>query len=142
VLFMGPSTTLTPPASFPGITHAGRSILRVPYTSGGQVRRAQLHVISGLCWRSRRRGPIVCPRHVDTTFIGGAALAGFGGGNFASSMTNINTLFPEAAKGWRWAQRRRGNLGVAVAQLIGLLIIGVSGITHPRLLLAVYIPRS
>jgi NNP family nitrate/nitrite transporter-like MFS transporter len=70
-----------------------------------------------------------------------AALAGFGGGNFASSMTNINTLFPEGRKGLALGLNAGGgNLGVAVVQLIGLLIIGVSGVAHPRLMLAVYIP--
>jgi NNP family nitrate/nitrite transporter-like MFS transporter len=68
-------------------------------------------------------------------------LVGFGGGNFASSMTNINTLFPEKRKGLALGLNAGGgNIGVAVVQLVGLLVIAVSGATHPRLLLAVYIP--
>jgi NNP family nitrate/nitrite transporter-like MFS transporter len=34
------------------------------------------------------------------TFLNVAAVAGVGGGNFASSMTNINAFFPESRKGW------------------------------------------
>ncbi|KAA9155134.1 NarK/NasA family nitrate transporter [Amycolatopsis acidicola] len=70
-----------------------------------------------------------------------AVLCGFGGGNFASSMTNINTFFPEKAKGMALGLNAGGgNLGVAVIQLVGLLIIATAGTSAPRLILAVYIP--
>jgi NNP family nitrate/nitrite transporter-like MFS transporter len=32
-----------------------------------------------------------------------AALTGLGGGNFASSMTNINAFYPQRYKGWALA---------------------------------------
>ena len=38
-----------------------------------------------------------------TTFMIVAAVAGFGGGNFASSMTNINAFTRNGSKGGRWA---------------------------------------
>ena len=42
-------------------------------------------------------------------------LGGVGGGNFASSMTNINTFYPETRKGWALGLNAGGgNLGVAV----------------------------
>ncbi|HVV10737.1 nitrate/nitrite transporter [Amycolatopsis sp.] len=70
-----------------------------------------------------------------------AILCGFGGGNFASSMTNINTFFPEKAKGMALGLNAGGgNLGVAVVQLVGLLIIATAGTSAPRIMLAVYIP--
>src|SRR6187551_1872769 len=59
-----------------------------------------------------------------------AALAGFGGGNFASSMANITFFYPAREKGWALGLNAAGgNLGAAVAQLavpiaITLLAIG------------------
>jgi NNP family nitrate/nitrite transporter-like MFS transporter len=76
-----------------------------------------------------------------TTFVLVAAVAGVGGGNFASSMSNVNAFFPTARKGLALGLNAGGgNIGVAVAQLVGLLTIAVTGAMHPRLLLAVYIP--
>jgi NNP family nitrate/nitrite transporter-like MFS transporter len=76
-----------------------------------------------------------------TTFMVVAAIAGVGGGNFASSMTNINAFFPEKEKGRALGLNAGGgNLGVAVIQLVGLLIIATAGTGAPRLVLAVYIP--
>ncbi|WP_296371594.1 MULTISPECIES: nitrate/nitrite transporter [unclassified Pseudonocardia] len=76
-----------------------------------------------------------------TTFLLVAAIGGVGGGNFASSMTNINTFFPERRKGWALGLNAGGgNLGVPVIQLIGLLVISTAGTGAPRILLGVYIP--
>ncbi|MGH3798005.1 MAG: nitrate/nitrite transporter [Pseudonocardiaceae bacterium] len=76
-----------------------------------------------------------------STFLVVAALAGLGGGNFASSMANINAFFPEGKKGWALGLNAGGgNIGVAAVQLIGLLVIAVAGPTSPRLVLAVYVP--
>ncbi|HVV29989.1 MAG TPA: nitrate/nitrite transporter [Mycobacteriales bacterium] len=70
-----------------------------------------------------------------------AALAGIGGGNFASSMANINTFYPQRLKGRALGLNAGGgNLGVAVVQLVGLAVLASAGKGHPRLLLAVYIP--
>jgi NNP family nitrate/nitrite transporter-like MFS transporter len=70
-----------------------------------------------------------------------AALAGLGGGNFASSMTNINAFFPEGCKGWALGLNAGGgNIGVATVQLIGLLVIAFVGATSPRLVPAIYVP--
>ncbi|MGG8409333.1 MFS transporter, partial [Streptomyces sp. 12297] len=75
------------------------------------------------------------------TFLLVAALTGVGGGNFASSMTNINAFFPMRLKGWALGLNAGGgNIGVPVVQLAGLLVIGTAGATHPRLLLAAYLP--
>lgn len=47
-----------------------------------------------------------------------AGLAGFGGGNFASSMANITYFYPAREKGWALGLNAAGgNLGAAVAQL-------------------------
>lgn len=67
--------------------------------------------------------------------------AGVGGGNFASSMTNINAYFPSRLKGWALGiNAGGGNLGVPVVQLVGLLVLATVGVNHPRALVAIYIP--
>ncbi|MFF8032092.1 MFS transporter [Streptomyces sp. NPDC016626] len=69
------------------------------------------------------------------------ALAGAGGGNFASSMTNITALYPQRHQGWALGLNAGGgNLGVAVVQLIGLTVISVAGRNHPSYVAAVYLP--
>jgi NNP family nitrate/nitrite transporter-like MFS transporter len=48
-----------------------------------------------------------------------AATAGFGGGNFASSMANISFFYPDERKGVALGLNAAGgNVGVAVAQLV------------------------
>lgn len=48
-----------------------------------------------------------------------AALGGFGGGNFASSMANITYFFPQREKGWALGLNAAGgNIGASVAQLL------------------------
>jgi len=53
-----------------------------------------------------------------------AATAGFGGGNFSSSMANISFFYPERRKGLALGLNAAGgNLGVAIAQLLVPLVI-------------------
>ncbi len=63
----------------------------------------------------------------DTQFwvlLGCAATAGFGGGNFSSSMANISFFYPEGKKGFALGLNAAGgNLGVAIAQLLVPLVI-------------------
>jgi MFS transporter, NNP family, nitrate/nitrite transporter len=63
----------------------------------------------------------------DTQFwvlLACAATAGFGGGNFSSSMSNISFFYPEGKKGFALGLNAAGgNLGVAVAQLLVPLVI-------------------
>ena len=69
-----------------------------------------------------------------------AALAGLGGGNFASSMTNINAFYPQRLKGWALALNAGGgNLGVPMVQLVGLLVIATVGDRRPYWVCAVYL---
>ena len=63
-------------------------------------------------------------------FLALALLCGFGGGNFASSMSNISFFFPKAEKGNALALNAGlGNLGVSVVQFVVPLAItaGVFG---------------
>jgi NNP family nitrate/nitrite transporter-like MFS transporter len=75
-----------------------------------------------------------------TTFMVIAAFAGFGGGNFASSMTNINAFYPQRLKGWALGLNAGGgNIGVPVIQLLGLLVIATVSNTAPELVCAIYL---
>ncbi|MER6443754.1 nitrate/nitrite transporter [Streptomyces venezuelae] len=70
-----------------------------------------------------------------------AATAGVGGGNFASSMTNITIFFPQRHQGWALGLNAGGgNLGVAAVQLLGLLVISTVGNTHPAWVVGAYLP--
>jgi NNP family nitrate/nitrite transporter-like MFS transporter len=54
-----------------------------------------------------------------------AALAGLGGGNFASSMTNISFFYPDRMKGWALGLNAAGgNIGVSTVQLLVPLLMG------------------
>jgi NNP family nitrate/nitrite transporter-like MFS transporter len=70
------------------------------------------------------------------------ALAGVGGGNFASSMANINNFYPQRLKGRALGLNAGGgNLGVAAVQVVGALVLLTSGPgTDPRVMLYLYIP--
>jgi NNP family nitrate/nitrite transporter-like MFS transporter len=56
--------------------------------------------------------------------LGCAATAGFGGGNFSSSMANISFFYPERRKGFALGLNAAGgNMGVALTQLLVPLVI-------------------
>ena len=60
-------------------------------------------------------------------FLGLALLCGFGGGNFASSMSNISFFYPRAEKGNALALNAGlGNLGVSVVQFVVPIAITTS----------------
>lgn len=146
VLFMGPEYGLSVADKFlltSTPTLIG-SCARVPYTFavarfGGRnwtIISASLLLIPTVA-----AGIVMHPGTPLGVFVIVAALGGFGGGNFASSMTNINTFFPEKAKGTALGLNAGGgNLGVAVIQLVALLVIATAGAAQPRTVLYVYIP--
>ncbi|WP_055402876.1 MULTISPECIES: MFS transporter [unclassified Mycobacterium] len=63
-----------------------------------------------------------------------AATAGFGGGNFASSMANISFFYPEKEKGWALGLNAAGgNIGVAVVQkIIPPIVVAGGGVALSR----------
>jgi NNP family nitrate/nitrite transporter-like MFS transporter len=63
-----------------------------------------------------------------------SATAGAGGGNFASSMTNISFFYPEKEKGFALGiNAAGGNLGVAVVQLVvPIVIVAGAGLALDR----------
>ncbi|KOT95705.1 nitrate/nitrite transporter [Streptomyces ardesiacus] len=144
VLFMGPEYGLTPADKFlltSLVTLVG-AVVRVPYTFA-------VAVFGGRNWTVVSAGLLLVPTVAAfavmepgtsfPTFLLVGLLAGIGGGNFASSMTNINAFFPLRQKGWALGLNAGGgNIGVPVIQLAALAIIGAGG--GPRVLLGVYIP--
>src|ERR1700686_1737100 len=55
-----------------------------------------------------------------------ASTAGLGGGNFASSMTNISFFYPDRMKGWALGLTAAGgNIGVSSVQLLTPILMGV-----------------
>lgn len=133
VLFMGPEYGLTPADKFlltSLVTLVG-AVVRVPYTFA-------VAVFGGRNWTIVSAGLLLVPTVAAfavmepgtsfSTFLLVGLLAGIGGGNFASSMTNINAFFPLRKKGWALGLNAGGgNIGVPVIQLVTLAIIGASG---------------
>jgi NNP family nitrate/nitrite transporter-like MFS transporter len=74
-----------------------------------------------------------------------AATAGVGGGNFASSMTNITSFFPEREKGWALGLNAAGgNIGVAVVQapIVVAAVVVAGGGLHLWRAGAMWIPLA
>lgn len=144
VLFMGPEYGLTPADKFlltSVVTLVG-AVVRVPYTFAVAVfggRNWTVISASLLLVPTIAAFAVMKPGTSFDTFLLVGLLAGIGGGNFASSMTNINAFFPLRKKGWALGLNAGGgNIGVPVIQLVALAIIGASG--GPRVLLGIYIP--
>ncbi|SDT07744.1 MFS transporter, NNP family, nitrate/nitrite transporter [Pseudarthrobacter equi] len=102
--------------------------LRIPYTFmvprfGGR----NWTIVSALLLLIPSIGLAMCVSNPETPFgvmLLVAALAGFGGGNFASSMANITFFYPAREKGWALGLNAAGgNLGAAVAQLAVPIVI-------------------
>ncbi|HEX3592214.1 MAG TPA: nitrate/nitrite transporter [Pseudonocardiaceae bacterium] len=146
VLFMGPAYDLSTADKFliTSTATAVGAVLRIPYNLavarfGGRnwtiVSALLLLIPTALC------AVVMHPGTSLGTFVAVAAVAGVGGGNFASSMTNINTFYPQSRKGWALGLNAGGgNLGVAVIQLVALLVLGTAGALQPRIVLWVYLP--
>ncbi|ONI77229.1 MFS transporter [Actinosynnema sp. ALI-1.44] len=146
VLFMGPQYGLSAADKFllvctPTVVGA---LIRIPYTFAPAK-------FGGRNWTVFSAGLLLIPTVLAAavmqpgtslgTFMLVAALGGVGGGNFASSMANINAFYPERSKGWALGLNAGGgNIGVAAIQLIGLLVIGTAGAGAPRIVLYIYVP--
>ena len=112
--------------SVPGLVGA---TLRFPYTFaparfGGRA----WTVVSALLLLIPALGLAFAVSNPETpywAFLALAATAGFGGGNFASSMANISFFYPDRAKGTALGiNAAGGNLGVAVVQKLVPWVIG------------------
>ncbi|MEL5954380.1 nitrate/nitrite transporter [Streptomyces sp. CLV115] len=146
VLFLGPEYRIDAAGKFTltALPTALGSVLRIPYTAavarfGGRnwtVFSALLLLVPTIL-----AGIVLKPGVSYGTLLAVAAVAGVGGGNFASSMANINAFYPQRLKGWALGVNAGGgNLGVPAVQLLGLLVLATAGAAHPRLLILVYLP--
>jgi NNP family nitrate/nitrite transporter-like MFS transporter len=112
--------------------------LRIPYTFAVPIFGGRNWTIVSALLLLLPTGAIVLTVGDPTTpfpvLLVAAALAGFGGGNFASSMANISFFFPEKEKGgalgWNAAG---GNIGTAAVQLaVPLVIVTGAGVALER----------
>ncbi len=146
VLFLGPAYHVDPAGKFlltslPTLVGAG---LRIPYSFAvAKFGGRNFTVFSALMLLlpCLSIAVVMTPGVSYSTLLIASAVAGVGGGNFASSMTNINSFYPQRLKGWALGLNAGGgNLGVAVVQLLGLLVLATAGAGHPRVMVSVYIP--
>ncbi|MER5498125.1 nitrate/nitrite transporter [Streptomyces sp. NPDC002561] len=146
VLFLGPEYRIDAAGKFTltALPTALGAVLRIPYTLavarfGGRnwtVLSALLLLVPTVA-----AGIVLEPGVSYGTLLAVAAAAGVGGGNFASSMANINAFYPQRLKGRALGVNAGGgNLGVPVVQLLGLLVLATAGAGHPRLLVLGYLP--
>jgi MFS transporter, NNP family, nitrate/nitrite transporter len=146
VLFLGPAYGIDPAGKFllTAVPTLVGATLRIPYSFavarfGGRnwtIFSASLLLIPAVL-----AAFLVKPGVSYSTLIVLAAVAGVGGGNFASSMTNINAFYPDRLKGWALGiNAGGGNIGVAAVQLVGLFVLAVFGAGHPGIVVGIYIP--
>jgi NNP family nitrate/nitrite transporter-like MFS transporter len=146
VLFLGPEFGFDPGQKFllTTVPTAVGGLMRLPYTLA--VAR-----FGGRNWTVISAAALVIPCIATalvlepgvsfTTLLCVAGLAGVGGGNFASSMANIDSFYPQRLKGWALGLNAGGgNLGVPVVHLDGLAVLATVGSSHPRVLVGVYAP--
>jgi NNP family nitrate/nitrite transporter-like MFS transporter len=146
VLFLGPAYHVDPAGKFllTAVPALVGSVLRLPYTFavatfGG--RNWTIVSAALLLLPTIPAAILIKPGVSYTTLMILAAVTGVGGGNFASSMTNINAFYPQRLKGWALGLNAGGgNIGVAAIQLVGLGVLAWAGAGHPRLVAGVYIP--
>ena len=146
VLFLGPAYGIDPAGKFllTAVPALVGSVLRIPYSFavarfGG--RNWTVFSASLLLVPSVLAAFLIKPGVSYSTLLIMAAVAGVGGGNFASSMTNINAFYPNRLKGWALGiNDGGGNVGVATVQLVGLFVLAVFGAGHPGIVAGIYLP--
>jgi NNP family nitrate/nitrite transporter-like MFS transporter len=109
------------------------AVLRIPYTFAVPIFGGRnWTVVSALLLLVPTLGLAWVVQHPEVPFgvlLLVAGTAGFGGGNFASSMSNITYFFPDREKGWALGLNAAGgNIGVAIAQKLVPLAIGLGGL--------------
>ncbi|MBF9071098.1 MFS transporter [Streptacidiphilus fuscans] len=146
VLFLGPQYHVDAAGKFTltALPTALGAFLRLPYSYavarfGGRswtVLSALLLLVPTVL-----AGIVLQPGVTYGALLAVACVAGVGGGNFASSMANINAFYPQRLKGWALGVNAGGgNLGVPAVQLVALLVLATAGAGEPRLVPLVYLP--
>jgi NNP family nitrate/nitrite transporter-like MFS transporter len=146
VLFLGKDYGFDPAEKFlltaaPTLVGA---LLRLPYTFAvGKFGGRNWTIVAALLLLvpSIMIAIVLEPGVSFSTLLIVSLFAGVGGGNFASSMTNINAFYPARLKGWALGVNAGGgNLGVPAVQIVGLLILATLGTQYPRAVVAIYLP--
>jgi len=146
VLFLGADYGFDPAQKFllTALPTLVGAVLRLPYTFAvGMFGGRNWTIVSALLLLvpAILIALVLEPGVSFNTLLVVSLFAGVGGGNFASSMTNINAYYPSRLKGWALGiNAGGGNLGVPVVQLVGLLVLATLGVNYPRVLVAIYIP--
>jgi MFS transporter, NNP family, nitrate/nitrite transporter len=146
VLFLGADYGLDPSRKFllTTVPTAVGAALRIPYTFavakyGGRnwtIVSAVVLVVPCVLTAA-----LLKPGISFSTLLLLAAVAGVGGGNFSSSMANIDSFYPQRLKGWALGLNAGGgNIGVAAVQLVGLAVLATAGKGHPRVMIGIYLP--
>ncbi len=146
VLFLGPDYGFTPSQKFmlTTVPTAVGAVLRLPYTFAVARFGGRNWTIASSLFLLVPAGATLAVLRPGVSFgalLFVAALAGIGGGNFSSSMANIDSFYPQHLKGWALGLNAGGgNIGVAAVQLVGLAVLATAGKEHPRIVIAVYLP--
>ncbi|MEI2699748.1 MAG: MFS transporter [Microthrixaceae bacterium] len=146
VLFLGPEYGIDPSRKFllTTVPAAVGAAMRIPYTFAvAKFGGRNWTIVSGLLLFIPMVAAAITlrPGVSFNALLVAAALAGFGGGNFSSSMSNIDSFYPQRLKGWALGiNAGGGNIGVAAIQLVGLAVLATAGAAHPRIILGVYMP--
>jgi NNP family nitrate/nitrite transporter-like MFS transporter len=129
---------MLPAAGFTFTSSEAFWLISVPSLVGATMRFPYTFMVArfgGRNWTMISAGLLLIPSlllgvvvgNPDTPFgvmLAVAALAGFGGGNFASSMANITYFFPQREKGWALGLNAAGgNIGTAVAQFAVPIVV-------------------
>ncbi|MHB1137441.1 MAG: MFS transporter [Microthrixaceae bacterium] len=146
VLFLGPEYGFTPAQKFllTTVPVAVGAAIRIPYTFAvARFGGRNFTIVSSatLLIPAVVTAAVLQPGVSFTTLLAVSALAGIGGGNFSSSMSNIDGFYPQRLKGWALGLNAGGgNIGVAGVQLVGLVVLATAGAAHPRFVIAAYVP--
>lgn len=146
VLFLEPDYGIDPSQKFllTTVPAAVGAAMRIPYTFAvAKFGGRNWTIVSGLLLFIPMVAAAITLRPGVSfgALLAAAALAGFGGGNFSSSMSNIDSFYPQRLKGWALGiNAGGGNIGVAAVQLVGLAVLATAGAAHPRIILGVYMP--
>ncbi|ORB75979.1 nitrate/nitrite transporter [Mycobacterium scrofulaceum] len=120
------------------------ALVRIPYTMAtARFGGRNWAVLSSLVLLVPTVGAIVLLAHPGLPlwpYLVCAALTGLGGGNYAASLANVESFFPQRRKGMALGLTGGiGNLGAAAIQAVGLVVLATAGHTAPYWVCAFYL---
>lgn len=120
------------------------ALVRIPYAiATARFGGRNWAVLSSLVLLIPTSGAIVLLAHPGLPlwpYLLCAVLTGLGGGNYAASLANVESFFPQRRNGMALGLTGGiGNLGAAVIQAVGLVVLVTAGHTAPYWVCAVYL---